>query len=449
MKNQKYLTEPQENDEKNILYPILSNNKTKGNKGPNNNGDFENKIINIKNKVKLKLYQSNSNDNNNKKQKRAISLINSKPNLKKLSVQKMMNKNILSESNDFKNKTIYNKKYKNYSSIKNGKNKRYNKTIINNENAETKNNTIEIRDILNRLIKIKQKINEINIIKKKKVKSNFEKFEKLRQAEYSHTFKNFKIKCRNNNKPKIFEDLTEINKNERKNYKTESNFKMSKTKKILLNSTGSNQNKKYRIKFSLDNKLSNFNVSENNSNYKKEITNSADKKRKYFNYKNIITEHANYIDKIRDSEFFYLFDKFKRSMKKNKIEEINHKKSLVFPPELVNYIITMKNQLIIDKYKNEYLKKLDTYKYNTQKILKAIKFRNYYSFNNNDINKNYTTNNGNYELDNNKSNIKMKLAEKINETNIYQDNNNNDNDNYNYLNDDLKTDLKISYCNDN
>ena len=248
--------------------------------------------------------------------------------------------------------------------------------------------------------------------------------------------------------------MEETDKNEIKNYKTETNFKASKTKNGMFNSTDFNQNKKIRAKLSLDNnKVSNFNFSENKSSYiKKDITKLVDKKRRSLNFRNIVTEHVNYIDKIRDSEFISLFEKFKKSMKKNKIEEMNHKKSLVFPPELVNYIITMKNQLIIDKYKNEYLKKIDTYKYNTQKILRAIKFRNYYSFNNSDNNKN-NTNNVNYELYGNKNHIKLKLAEKINETDIYHNNNNNNNDNDNnnndFFNNDFKIDIKINDSNDN
>ena len=72
-----------------------------------------------------------------------------------------------------------------------------------------------------------------------------------------------------------------------------------------------------------------------------------ERKRNSYNYNNIITNHANYIDKIRDSELINLINKFKKSMKKNQKEEINHRKSLVFPSELVNYIIKMKKELII------------------------------------------------------------------------------------------------------
>ena len=106
-------------------------------------------------------------------------------------------------------------------------------------------------------------------------------------------------------------------------------------------------------------------------------------------------------------------------MKKNKKEEIYHKKSLVFPSELVNYIIKAKKELIIDKYRNEYLNKIDTYKYNTQKILKAIKYHNFND--NNESEKKIKFNN--YDNNLNKSNIKKKLAEEINDINGIKVNN--------------------------
>jgi hypothetical protein len=111
--------------------------------------------------------------------------------------------------------------------------------------------------------------------------------------------------------------------------------------------------------------------------------------------------------------------KFKKSLKKNKKEEIYHKKSLVFPSELVNYIIKAKKELIIDKYRNEYLNKIDTYKYNTQKILKAIKYHNFND--NNESEKKVKFND--YDNNLNKSNIKKKLAQEINDINGIKVNN--------------------------
>ena len=135
--------------------------------------------------------------------------------------------------------------------------------------------------------------------------------------------------------------------------------------KTQINYNNSNKNKKYVLSIDKENNIKKGNK-ENN-------------KRKSYTY-NLVTEHTNYIDKIRDNEFINIIKKFKKSLKKNKKEEIYHRKSLVFPSELINYIIKAKKELIVDKYRNEYLNKIDTYNYNTQKILKAIKYHN---FNNN------------------------------------------------------------------
>ena len=176
--------------------------------------------------------------------------------------------------------------------------------------------------------------------------------------------------------------------------------------------------KKCILKLSLD-KINTEKNNETNS-LKKEISKSVDKKSISYNYNNRVTEQTNYIDKIRDNEFTYLFNQFKKSMKKSKKEEICHKKSLVFPSETVNYIIKMKNELIIDKYRNKYLKKFDNYKYNTQKILKVIKKQN----------KSEIKNIENSENNINRSNIKIILTQKIN----YIKENDKENDN-NYIDD--------------
>ena len=81
--------------------------------------------------------------------------------------------------------------------------------------------------------------------------------------------------------------------------------------------------------------------------------------------------HIKYIEKIKDNELLDLINRYKKSLNKNKKEEIFHFRSLVFPTPLINYLIQMKRELTIDKYRNEYLNKLD--RYNTHNILSAIK----------------------------------------------------------------------------
>ena len=269
------------------------------------------------------------------------------------------------------------------------------KNLISTINDESKKNTNGINDILNELLKIIQKINEINIIKNKKIKSfnrhcksykknigNIDKSEGPKDEFLKSIDKPKKFKCRfkllNNNSINLEnankdENIIQINK-------TEINFKNlnSKNKKNEISKNRDSPlkiNQKIKLKLlSLDEK-DKEKKSELNSS-KKRISKSIDKMN-ISNYYNSMmsekTEEVNYIDKIRDKDFMNLYNKFKKSMKKNKKEEICHRKSLVFPPETVNYIIRMKNELIIDKYRYEYLKIFDNYKYNKQKILKVIK----------------------------------------------------------------------------
>ena len=393
MKNQINLTERNENIEKVSFYPIIQNNKFKRNKFLNNIGN--NTMKSLKNKTDFNYFKNKIENKTNGLNTKSLKLIS--PENKYSKIQKFM---------DLKTKNFFNKnKLKNNIRFKNEK-KSANKRTFNN-NSEKKN-TEEMKDILNRLIKLKQKINEINIIKKKKL--NFAKIERIKQDNLAPFDKpdktKYKLKFRN--KKIINLENTYKDENEIKKYKTEINFNSSNKKSLITkNSESSNKKRKLKLKLSVDKNNSEKN---NETNFtKKEISTSLDRKRNSYNYNNIITNHANYIDKIRDSELINLINKFKKSMKKNQKEEINHRKSLVFPSELVNYIIKMKKELIIDKYRNEYLNKIDTYKYNTQKILRAIKTHRNNNFNINTEFKNTHISENNIS----RSNIKKKLSQKI------------------------------------
>ena len=415
------MTEYGDNQELITFYPIIPNKKTKLNKSLNITESINNKIRSDKVKTNPNFYNNNCEISNIKQGKAKSFKVIRPPQNRYIKIQKMMNnktQDIFKKNVTEKKKYYYNNKYKNYLSIKKDKKSIYNNKTYDENIDTTKNNTVEIRSILNKLIKLKQKINKINFIKSKKEKNDFAKFNKL-AYNYSKSHKKFSNNSQNikykNNKKNNYERSNDDNKKEIKNYKTITNFKNKIQKNDLFETSSSNQKKNNYIKLTLDNKVSNFNISEKKSYYiKKENKNSMNNKIKLYNYNNIITEHTNYIDKIRDSKFIILFNKFKKSMKKNKKEEINHKRSLVFPPDIVNSIIKMKNQLIIDKYKNEYLKKMDTYKYNTQKILKAIKIHNYNNYNNNNDNRNNNIDIKKNESENNKNNMENGLSEEIN-----------------------------------
>jgi hypothetical protein len=241
-----------------------------------------------------------------------------------------------------------------------------------------------------------------------------------------HEINNIKKKKINNIKIQNNDDYlkTIYNKNKTKNNSHKLKLRNSKINNLDNQYTNKSENKKSNFKTEI-----NLNLNTSIKNNKKSIL-SLDKvnnpkkkfsKRKSYTY-NIVTEHTNYIDKIRNNEFINIFNKFKKSIKKNKKEEIYHKKSLVFPQELVNYIIKQKKELIIDKYRNEYLNKIDTYKYNTQKILKHIKYHNVNNFNKSHNKVKFNPIN-NSENNLNKTDIKIKLAQKINDMNAEKVNN--------------------------
>ena len=52
-------------------------------------------------------------------------------------------------------------------------------------------------------------------------------------------------------------------------------------------------------------------------------------------------------------------------MQRNELEEMSHIQRFVFPKELITYLIKMKNELIVDKFRVEYFKKLDRYSLNS------------------------------------------------------------------------------------
>ena len=401
------LTDREENNELvKSFYPIIQNHILKENKLIIENEN--NKTKTLKNKTKYNFFINNL-EKQKSKQNLSKSLKAYKKGNKYNNIQKLMNKKLQNFFNN--NNNISNKKRKNNGNrliIK--KDKNINNNTFDN-NITIKNNKNEMKDLLIKLMKLKHKINEINSMKKPK-------FNNKNTNKKNHDF------CKSNGKLNDINNIKKINyRNNKKNsiennkfnnelnsYKTDMNF----------NSSNKNNDSYKRRKITLKLPLDNILHGQNYKKIKKENSNAILNKKKYNTYNNIIIEHANYIDKIRDNEFLNIFNKFKKSMKKNKKEEIYHKKSLVFPSNFVNYLIKRKNELIIDKYRNEYLNKIDTYNYNTQKILKAIKYHNYYTFNDEKTDyKNINKSENNI----NKSSIKIKLAKKINDINGNKNNN--------------------------
>ena len=55
---------------------------------------------------------------------------------------------------------------------------------------------------------------------------------------------------------------------------------------------------------------------------------------------------------------------------------MTHIQRFVFPQELINYLIKMKKELIVDKFRTEYFNKLDRYNLNNILHLKNSKNKN-------------------------------------------------------------------------
>ena len=87
----------------------------------------------------------------------------------------------------------------------------------------------------------------------------------------------------------------------------------------------------------------------------------------------IYQEHINYIKRIRENELLDLINRYKKSIQKSQLEEMSHIQRFVFPKELITYLIKMKKELIIDKYRAEYFNKLERYNLNNILHLKTSK----------------------------------------------------------------------------
>lgn len=416
------------------VYPIIQDNKNIRNKFLNDNAIKTMKSL--KNKTVFNYFNNKNKKTKNNNQSKTKSLKVIKRENKYFKIEKFMDKKIHNFSK--KNNHKYIDKNKN-------EKKGANNSIFNINDEVKENTTNEINCILNELFKIKQKINRINDAKNKKIK-NFTRYLKSENKIMENNPKSisqkeeflkaidktketkYRLKLLNNKS----NNFGNVNQDENKieNYKTENNFNNLNSRnnknEISKNSDVSSiSNKKIKLKLLSLDEIDKEKNSEINSSIKN-ISKSLDKKYISYNYNNIISEQTgeiNYIDKIRDKQFISLYNKFKKSMKKNKKEEIYHRKSLVFPPETVNYIIKKKNELIIDKYRYEYLKIFDNYKYNKEKFLKVIKKCKKTEIKNMEISENNIDNNINSQKNNG-----------INENDKINNNiNNHDDDKFNFI----------------
>ena len=87
-------------------------------------------------------------------------------------------------------------------------------------------------------------------------------------------------------------------------------------------------------------------------------------KRKKININN--SEYREFINKIKNKQLFNLLRRFKLSERRNKLNELSLYKNNIFPIETIKLLVSKRNELTIDKFRNEYINKLGkiTLKYN-------------------------------------------------------------------------------------
>ena len=235
-------------------------------------------------------------------------------------------------------------------------------------------------------------ITKINLLKKKKLETILT--EEERNDNYNRFLNpNFlnveKIEFNNNesNKHTKFEDLISIeNDIETKN---EENISSSKIKskdcsKYSIPKSNFENNLEIEKKESHKNSINFEDVSipkiipqkkeksQNEQNVKNNNDNNSISNNSFIIYQ----DHINYIKRIRENELLNLINRYKKSMQKNQQEEMTHIQRFVFPQELIlliTYLIKMKKELIVDKFRTEYFNKLERYNLNNILHLKNSK----------------------------------------------------------------------------
>jgi predicted HTH domain antitoxin len=292
---------------------------------------------------------------------------------------------------DLRNNQKYNSNT--FENTRNKKSKNIKYSLTNNNTIKRKNNlkkilfkekkTKSINEIFNKLIKLKHKLNKINIIQRQKPNlfglyktiksasknkyiSYIDDYYKNKLLLRKKKIKSINCELENNNIP-IDNYKNQKQKNDINNYKKSYKFYNSRNKidSDLEELSLINKNKHHKGLSSA------FKEKFKNSKNRIIRTYNSEKRTKRNRNRNRNKINNIYFENIRDNEIIDLIKRYKISLVKNKKEEMTHFKSLVFPFELINYLIKMKKELTIDKYRNEYLNKLERYR--TENILNPIK----------------------------------------------------------------------------
>ena len=223
------------------------------------------------------------------------------------------------------------------------------KLTIKNKIKKNNTNSEALNEVFKNLLDIKHKIREIKE-KKEKVKKKFLYDSNSPNYNYNNSISkksalfllskiNYKLKIGTDNKKKV------INSYSRRNNISPYNIKSS-----IFNSnnfTPKNTNKASFHNFQLrENKTENF---RQNEIYRK--TNSLKR----------IKDHIKYIEHIRNIAMISLAKQYKKALEENEKEKNYHYQHMVFPKEMIEKIIQIKDDLTNNKFRNEYFKRLDRY----------------------------------------------------------------------------------------
>ena len=342
------------------------------------------------------------------------------------SIKHMKNKfnKTIDISNNLKTPRNVNKNIKSFS-IYTKRKKNINKTIDNNIKSMNK--------ILGRLTNLNSKLNQIKIRKKRnirllklnqlqpKIMCKTEKKNKYllfmndyyknklllkkRKLEFENALSEDE---RNDNYNKFLNpEFLNLEKNDINNNETSKQTKLSEL--ITIENDSETKNKENNLTFKFDNRknskysfknsvfANNLEIIKkegfkNSINYNdiiipKIIPEKTEKEENTKNFKNkedknknnrsnsflIIQKHINYIKRIRENELLDLIDRYKKSMQRNELEEMYHIQRFVFPKELITYLIKIRKELIVDKFRTEYFNKLERYNLNNILQLKNLK----------------------------------------------------------------------------
>ena len=74
-----------------------------------------------------------------------------------------------------------------------------------------------------------------------------------------------------------------------------------------------------------------------------------------------INDHMKYIARIRQNEMMALANQYKKALEDKKKEKNYHYKNMVFPREMIERLVQIREELTVNKFRNEYFKRLDLY----------------------------------------------------------------------------------------